>query len=60
MAENYVTSKYGQLSSAWSRGRRETESRIRRWTAQNEITGVLGRMTTEAASRILNSREKIV
>ena len=35
-----------QLSRVWTRGPRETESRqrVRSWTVQNEIRGVLGRV----------------
>ena len=69
MAEDHEAPKAGQLPTAWIRGRRETESpkseqrRVRSWTMQNEMRGVLGQVSTSAARRILDSsnpRESIV
>ena len=48
-------------SRAWTRVRNETESpkserrRVSSWTVQNEMRGVLGKMTACAARRILDS-----
>ena len=57
MAEDHVVPEAGQLPRVWTRGRKETESRqrVRSWTVQNETRGVLGRVSTGAAGRILNS-----
>ena len=62
MAEDHGVPEAGQLSRVWTRGRRETESRlrvsaqrVRIWTVQNEIRSVLGRMSAGAAGRILDS-----
>ena len=61
MAEDHGAPDAGQLSRAWTRGRRETESpkserrRVRSWTVQNEMRGVLGRMSAGAAEKILDS-----
>ena len=67
MAEDHGAPEVGQLSRAWERGRRETENchkskrrRVRSWTVQNEMRGVLGRVSASAARRIFdfaNSRE---
>ena len=57
MAEDHGAPEAGQLSRVWTRGRRETESRqrVRSWAVQNEMRGVLGRVSTGAAGRILDS-----
>ena len=62
MAEDHRVSGAGQLPKVWTRGRRETESRqrvsgakSRSWTVQNEMRGVLGRVSAGAAGRILDS-----
>ena len=57
MAEDHGAPEAGQLLRAWTRGRRETESRqrVRSWTVQNEMRGVLGRVSAGAAERILDS-----
>ena len=57
MAEDHGPPEVGQLPRAWTRGRRETEScqRVRSWTVQNEMGGVLGRVSTGATGRILDS-----
>ena len=53
--------KRGKLSRAWTTGRKETElpkserRRVRSWTVQNEMRGVLGRVSTGTAGRILDS-----
>ena len=48
-----------QLPRVWTRGRKEIESRqrVRSWTVQNEMRGVLGRVSTGAAGRILSSAD---
>ena len=61
MAENHGAPEAGQLSRAWTRGRRERESpmserrRVCSWTVQNDTRGVLGRVSAGAAGRILDS-----
>ena len=62
MAEDHGAPEAGQLPRVWARGRSETESRqrvsgakSRSWTVQNEMRGVLGRVSTGAAARILDS-----
>ena len=62
MAEDHGAPEAEQLSRVWTRGRKEIESRqrvsgakVRSWTVQNEIRGVLGRVSTGAAGRILSS-----
>ena len=58
MAEDHGAPKAGQLPRVWTRDRRETESerrRVRSWTVQNEMRDVLGRVSTGAAGRILDS-----
>ena len=62
MAEDHGAPEAGQLHSVWTRGRKEAESpqrvsgaRVRSWTVQNEMRGVLGRVSTGAAGMILNS-----
>ena len=57
MAEDLGAADAGQLSRVFTRGRRETESRqrVRSWTVQNEMRCVLGRVSTGAAGRILDS-----
>ena len=62
MAENHGALETGKLSRAWTRGRRETESRkeraalrVRSWTVQNVMSGVLGRVPAGVAKRILDS-----
>ena len=57
MAEDHRAPEAGQLSRALARGRKETESRqrVRSWTVQNEMRGVLGRVSAGAAGRILDS-----
>ena len=67
MAEDHETPEAGQLSRAWTRGHRETEiakaratQRVRSWTMQNQLRGVIGRVSASAARRIFdffNSRE---
>ena len=61
--EHHEASEAGKLSRAWTRGRKETESRqrVHSWTVQNEMRGVLGRVSAGAAGRIFdsaNSRDK--
>ena len=65
MAEHHGAPEVGQLPKAWTRGRRRTENRqrvsdakIRTWTMQNEMRGVLGRVSTGAEGRVLNSAKK--
>ena len=57
MAEDHGAPEAGQLPRVWTRGRRETKSRqtVGSWTVQNEMRGVLGRVSAGAAGRILNS-----
>ena len=61
MAEDHEAPEAGQLPRVWTRGRRETETpkserhKVRSWTAQNEMRGVLRRVSTGAAGRILDS-----
>ena len=57
MSRDHGAPEAGQLPRVWTRGRRETESRqrVRSWTVQNEMRGVLGRVSTGAAGRILDS-----
>ena len=57
MAEDHGAPEAGQLPRVWTRGRTETESRQRvpSWTVQNEMRDVLGRVSTGATGRILNS-----
>ena len=60
MAEDHRAPEAGQLPRVWIRGRTETESRqrvseVRSWTVQNEMRDVLGRVSTGAAGRVLNS-----
>ena len=60
MAVDHGDPKAGQLRKAWSRGRKETESCLRAaaqrgcsWTVQNEMRGVLGRVS-EALQKVLS------
>ena len=60
MAEDHGAPEARQLPRVWTRGRKETESRQRgsesvAETVQNQMRGVLGRVSTGAAGRILNS-----
>ena len=62
VAKDHEASETGQLPKAWIRGRRQTKSRqrasgarSRSWTVQSEMRGVLGRVSTGAAGRILDS-----
>ena len=62
MVGDHGAPEAGQLPRAWTRGRRETESRQRvsgakspSWTVQNEMRDVLGRVSTGAAGSILDS-----
>ena len=59
MAENHGAPEAGQLPRAWTRGRREwpksERRRVRSCTVQNEMRGVLGRVSAGAAVRILDS-----
>ena len=57
MAEDHGAPEAGQLPRVLTRGRRETESRqkVRSWAVQNEMRDVLGRVSTGAAGRILDS-----
>ena len=57
MAEDHGAPEAEQLPRVWTRGRREIQSRqrVRSWTVQNEMRGVLGRVSTGAAGRILSS-----
>ena len=63
MAEDHGAPEAGQLLRAWTRSRREREGvakervvqRVRSWTLQNEMRGVLGRVSTGAAGRNLDS-----
>ena len=56
MADDHRAPEAGQLPKVWTRGRTGTESRqrVRGWTLQNEMRGVLGRVSTGAAGRILS------
>ena len=57
MAENHGVPEAGQLPKVWTKGRKETESRqrVHCWTVQNEMRNVLGRVSTGAAVRVLDS-----
>ena len=63
MAQKYGLPEGGQLPRTWTRGRRErqktakgrTTQRVRNWTVQNEMKGVLGRVSASATQRILDS-----
>ena len=57
MTKHHGAPEAGQLPRVWTRGRKETESRqrVRSWTVQNEMRGVLGRVSAGAAERILDS-----
>ena len=57
MVEDHGAPEAGQLPKVWTRGHSETEScqRVHSWTVQNEMRGVLGRVSTGAAGKILNS-----
>ena len=57
MAEDHGAPEAEKLPRLWTRGHKETESRqrVRSWTVQNEMRGVLGRVSTGAAGRILDS-----
>ena len=62
MEDDYGTTEAGQLPRAWIKGRRKTRvtkeraaQKVRSWTVQNETRGVLGRVSTGAAGRILDS-----
>ena len=62
MAEDHGAPEAGQLPRAWDRGRGETENcqrasdaRVRSWTLQNKMRGVLGWVSASAAGRIFNS-----
>ena len=57
MVEDHGTPEVGQLPRVWTRGRRGTGScqRVRSWTVQNEMRGVLGRVSKGATGRILDS-----
>ena len=57
MAEDHGAPEAEQLPSVWTKGRGETNSRqrVRSWTVQNEMRSVLGRVSTGAAGRILDS-----
>ena len=62
MVGDHGAPEAGQLPRVWTRGHRETESRQRvsgakicSRTVQNEMRGVLGRVSTRAAGRILDS-----
>ena len=62
MAEDHGALEAGKLPRAWIGSRKETESRqrVRTWTVRSEMRGVLGRVSTDAAGRILdatNSKE---
>ena len=54
MAEDHGAPEAGQLPRVWTRGRRDRES-PKSWTVQNEMRGVLGRVSTGAARTILDS-----
>ena len=61
MAEDHGAPEAGKLPRVWTRGRRDRESpkserrRVRSWTVQNEMRGVLGRVSAGAAGSILDS-----
>ena len=61
MAEKHGAPESGQLPRVWTRGRKETENRQRAsgakrpWSVQNEMRSVLGRVSTSAARKILDS-----
>ena len=62
MEENHEASEAGQLPRVWTRGHRGTENcqkvsgaKSRSWTVQNEMRGVLGRVSAGTAGRILDS-----
>ena len=60
MVEDNGAPKARQLLKVWTRGRKETDSPnferriIRRWTVQNEMRGVLGCVSADAALQILD------
>ena len=61
MAKDHGTPETGQLPRAWTRDRTETKSpkSERRqesiaWTVQNEMRGILTRVSTGSAGRILD------
>ena len=62
MAEDIGAPEARKLPRAWARGRRETENcqrrasqRVRSWPIQNEMRGVLGRVSAGVATRIFDS-----
>ena len=65
MVDNHGAPEIGQLCRVWIRGCTETESPkskrhgVRSWTVQNEMIGALGRVSTDAAGRILDSANPI-
>ena len=58
MAQDHGAPETGKLPEVVKRQRVAKEraaQRVRSWTVQNEIRGVLGRVSTGAAGRILDS-----
>ena len=56
MAEDHGAQEAGQLSWAWTRESPKSEQRrVRGWTVQNEMRGVLGRVSADDVGRILDS-----
>ena len=61
MTEDHGAPEAGQLPRVWTRGRRDRQPpksercRVRSWTVQNEMRGVLRRVSAGAARRILDS-----
>ena len=57
MVEGHGAPEADQLPRVWTRGLREPASRqrVRSWTVQNKMRDVLGRVSSRAAGRILDS-----
>ena len=62
MTEHHVASEAGQLSMAWTEiverqraAKERAAQRYRSWTVQNKMRGVLERLSTGSAGRILDS-----
>ena len=58
MVEDHEAPEARQFSRAWARGHRvakeQAAQRVRSWSVQNEMRGVLGRVSAGAAGRILD------
>ena len=61
MGEDHGAPEAGQLPTAWTTGRRQkiakgrATQRVRSWTVQNEMRGVLAWESVSAAGRIFDS-----